>query len=222
MSSAELERFSIHVLAGTNGAGKSSVAGALLRRRGLAYYNPDEATRDLMQRDPGLGLERANSRAWKEGVRRLRDAINDSREFAFETTLGGTTITRLLQEAHRAGLAVRVHYVGLRSADLHVSRVRARVARGGHDIPVEKIRARYVTSRENLLSLLPALTELVLWDNSKAGDPTSGVAPEPLRILHYLNGVLAEACPPKMVPEWAKPIYAAVYDLAGEAGTASA
>jgi predicted ABC-type ATPase len=71
---------------------------------------------------------------------------------AFETTLGGSTITALPERALAAGIAVRVWrvgYVGLEGLDLHLARVRARVARGGHDIPAERVRARHDQSRLN-------------------------------------------------------------------------
>lgn len=168
----------------------------------------------LMDADAGITLSRANSLAWAEGMRRLRRAIEDTCEFAFETTLGGNTVPALLEAAAYAGMAVRMKYVGLRDADLHVARVRSRVERGGHDIPEAKIRIRYVRSLENLVLLLPRLTELVVYDNSKEGDPEQGMAPDPQRVLHYRDGGLVYACPPMEVPEWAKPIYAAVYNLA--------
>src|SRR2546422_5178074 len=50
--------------------------------------------------------------------------------------------------------------VGLSSAELHIARVRARVAKGGHDIPEPRIRDRYDRSRLNLIHLMARLTEL--------------------------------------------------------------
>jgi predicted ABC-type ATPase len=37
----------IYVLAGTNGAGKSSLGGAVIRAKGADYFNPDGATRRI-------------------------------------------------------------------------------------------------------------------------------------------------------------------------------
>ena len=61
----------IWVLAGTNGAGKSSVGGEILRRAGGEYLNPDEVARRLLQSHPGWTQRRANSAAWALGVRAL-------------------------------------------------------------------------------------------------------------------------------------------------------
>ena len=200
---------SINVLAGTNGAGKSSVAGESIRARGGEYFNPDEATRRILDAtEPAIGLEEANSRAWLLGKRLLENAIAKRLEFAFETTLGGNTIPALLRWAHDAGLEVRMWYVGLNGPERHVSRVKARVTRGGHDIPEEKIRERYDRSRDNLIRLLPILTELRLYDNTNESDLARS-APEPLLILHAVDGVIVEACEAADVPGWAKPIFVA-------------
>src|SRR3954470_10635162 len=92
-------RPSIFVLAGTNGAGKSSVAGASYRKRGANYFNPDEATQRILVTNPGSGLEEANAAAWLQGKRLLERAIREKIDYAFETTLGGNTIPDLLETA---------------------------------------------------------------------------------------------------------------------------
>lgn len=200
---------SIFVLAGTNGAGKSSLAGLAFQDVGTNYFNPDEVTRRMLETSPELGLGEANSRAWLLGKRLLERAIASRFHFAFETTLGGNTIPALLERAHDAGLAVRIWFVGLTGPELHIARVRARVGRGGHDIPEAKIHERYHRSRENLIRLLPKLAELRVFDNSEEGDSSRGVAPKPRLILHVLDGRIVEACESTAVPEWAKPVFAA-------------
>ncbi|HEX5872855.1 MAG TPA: zeta toxin family protein [Longimicrobium sp.] len=203
-------RCSISVLAGTNGAGKSSVAGASIRARGGEYFNPDEAARRILEAQPGIGVEAANSRAWLLGKRLLEDAIARRGEFAFETTLGGNTIPELLHRAHSAGLDIRIWYVGLESPELHIARVKSRVARGGHDIPQARIRERYDRSRENLIRLLPILTELWVFDNTEEGDSARGGIADPQLILHVVDGLIAEAAEASQVRDWAKPIFIAV------------
>lgn len=199
----------IYVLAGTNGAGKSSVAGAAIREKGADYFNPDEATRRIRSTNPQISERDANIAAWQEGKRLLEEAIAKRLVFAFETTLGGDTITSLLRRALAEGVEVRMWYVALVTPELHIARVRARVARGGHDIPENTIRERYERSRINLVRLLPHLTELRVFDNSIDADPASGATPAPLLVLHMRNGRIAEMCDLPRVPEWAKPIVAA-------------
>lgn len=196
---------SVDVLAGVNGAGKSSIAGAHLGERRTKHFNPDEVTQRLLSENPGLTLEKANVAAWVQMKRSLESVIDRRRSFGFETTLGGKTITDLLLRAMAADIDVRVWYVGLEGPDLHIARVRARVSRGGHDIPEETIRRRYSMSRLNLIRLLPSLTELRVFDNSEDADPALGAQPKPQLVLHTLRGAVVE-CDPESVPQWAKPI----------------
>ena len=89
------------MLAGVNGSGKSSIVGAALRARGADYFNPDEKARELVAR--GMTQEQANAEAWTTGRRLLERAIEGGLTYAFETTLGGNTIPRLLAEAAQSG-----------------------------------------------------------------------------------------------------------------------
>ena len=202
------------MLAGTNGAGKSSIAGATFRASGAEYFNPDEAAAAIRAASPGMTQAEANSQAWFEGKRLLEKAIAERLDFAFETTLGGNTITNLLEHALEAGIEVRILYTGLSSPELHIARVRARVAKGGHDIPEADIRRRYDRGLLNLIRLLPRLTELRVYDNSDEADPHSGVAPTPKLVLHLDAGRIMNAGDLASTPDWAKPIVAAAMKLA--------
>ena len=196
----------IYVLAGTNGAGKSSLGGAMFLETGAEYFNPDEAALRFRAVDPGMTQEEANSTAWRQGKRLLERAISDRLDFAFETTLGGHTIAALLHRALSEKIEVRIWYVGLASPELHIARVRSRVAAGGHDIPEARIRERYENSRLNLVDLMPKLTELRVFDNSEEGDPRRSIAPRPRLLLHMNHGKIVDSCELTRTPEWAKPI----------------
>lgn len=214
MSSAAPNAPVILVLAGVNGAGKSSIAGAQLRQEGLNYFNPDEAAQRIRDQI-GCTMDQANSLAWHEGKRRLEEAIESRSNYAFESTLGGNTIPRLLREAAKAGFEILVWYVGLTNADQHIARVRARVAAGGHDIPDQRIRERWDASRRNVIALMPFLTELRVLDNSREGDPAAGTIPEPILLLHWRRGRIAAPSSQDLgtTPEWAKPIVARALQL---------
>src|SRR5579862_923652 len=100
----------ITVLAGTNGAGKSSIGGARLEAARTPFFNPDTEIQALIAANPTLSPEEANALAWRSGKERLELAIATRQSFNFETTLGGRTITQLLMKAHAAGLRMRVWY----------------------------------------------------------------------------------------------------------------
>ncbi|MEK6669523.1 MAG: AAA family ATPase [Pseudomonadota bacterium] len=199
----------IFVLAGTNGAGKSSLGGAMIRASGAQYVNPDEAAARIRAAQPHLSATQANSAAWHEGKRLLQTAIAQRLDHNFETTLGGQSLARLLKQAAASGYEVRIWYVGLASPEQHLARVKARVRKGGHDIPEADIRRRFDQSRLQLIQLLPHLTELRVYDNSHEADPHQGLAPQPWLVLHWqLGRVLmpTEAATLAQTPEWAKPL----------------
>ena len=198
----------LYVLAGVNGAGKSSVGGYLLEQAGLTWFNPDTFAREFTAAT-GCRQTEANARAWNEGVRRLDEALTERRHYAFETTLGGRTIANKLRAAASTH-DILVWFCGLASADLHVRRVRARVAAGGHDIPEAKIRERYPKALLNLIALMPHITHLQVYDNST--EVAAGQAvPDPILVLETKAGTLTwpsrrNRAALRSTPDWAKPL----------------
>jgi|TARA_R100001509_G_scaffold160321_1_gene127948 predicted ABC-type ATPase len=192
----------ITVIAGVNGAGKSSVAGARLRRSGADYFNPDEVARELLADNAALSATGANARAWQMGYEQLLRAIGEGEDYIFETTLGGNTICQTLHDAIDQGEAVRLFFVGLASPEMHIARVAARVSRGGHPIPEAKIRERWISATHNLMGLIPRCAAVNVFDNS-AED--SGAGPDPV-CLFALHGDQFVSAPVDSMPDWAKPL----------------
>jgi predicted ABC-type ATPase len=143
----------------------------------------------------------------------LEQVIAGGLDFAFETTLGGNTVPRLLAEAASHGIELHVWYAGLSSPQLHIERVRARVRKGGHDIPDADIRRRYEHSRLNLIHLLPKLTALRVYDNTTEADPATGGVPAPSLVLHVEHEKIVGPEDVSQTPQWAKPILAAALNL---------
>lgn len=205
----------LYVLAGVNGAGKSSVGGHLLTHAGLTWFNPDTFARELVGAT-GCDQETASGHAWAEGVRRLDDAVATGRSYAFETTLGGRTIAEKIQAAARTHDVI-VWFCGLDSPEHHLRRVEARVSQGGHDIPEAKIRARYPRAFRNLIALMPHLAHLSVYDNSTdaaLGEPI----PDPVLVLEMAAGRLGypaalDAAALGRTPEWAKALVEAALSL---------
>lgn len=174
----------------------------------MEWFNPDTFSRELRERS-GIDREEADSLAWQEGRRRLEDAIENGGHFAFETTLGGSTITNLLKKACTTHDVI-IWYCGLASVELHIERVRNRVAVGGHSIPEDKIRQRWVASILNLIELIKCVHEVHVYDNSVSVHHGEAV-PDPVLVAHIRNGRLVEPAPDDALaldrtPAWAKPI----------------
>ena len=211
----EIQPFVITVIAGVNGAGKSSIGGAYLHQTGGAFYNPDLVARAARQASPALTAEEANAFAWKKGRERLESAIAHQTDYNFESTLGGETMTKLLCEAAKKGATLNIWFAGLASVELHLKRVASRVKKGGHPIPESDIRKRWIGSHLNLIKLLPYVTHLRVYDNSAENDPDKGEVPELKLVLSVSNSAIdfpgREEV--KDTPAWAKPIVVAALRL---------
>jgi predicted ABC-type ATPase len=197
----------LYVLAGVNGAGKSSIGGHLLQRDGLTWFNPDTFAREF-KAATGCDQETANAHAWQEGIRRLDQAIAKGLNHAFETTLGGKTVTAKILEATKTH-DVLIWFCGLSSPERHIARVKARVAAGGHPIPEGKIRERYLLAQRNLIKLMPHVAYIKVYDNTTEA-AAHGIVPDPLLVLEMEHGrVIAPAHADlkalQSAPEWTKP-----------------
>ncbi|PWB26765.1 hypothetical protein DCO49_08250 [Stenotrophomonas sp. SPM] len=205
----------LYVLAGVNGAGKSSVGGHVLREAGLDWFNPDTFARGLRELS-GLSQAEANAQAWQEGVNRIRDALDQGRNHAFETTLGGNSIAALLHEASHSH-DVLMWFCGLSSPEQHIARVQARVRSGGHPINEADIRRRWPLAQQNLVRLMPVLAQLQVYDNSADAAPGEAV-PDPQLLLQMEDGQLLYPEPDDLAqlaatPAWATPLLEAALRL---------
>jgi predicted ABC-type ATPase len=198
----------LYVLAGVNGAGKSSIGGHLLEREGLTWFNADTFAREL-KAATGCDQENANAQAWHEGMRRLDEALAKRLNYAFETTLGGKTVAAKMLQATTTH-DVFIWFCGLSSPELHIARVKARVAAGGHPISEEKIRERYPLAQLNLIKLMPHVAYMKVYDNS-AEAATDATVPDPLLVLEMENGQVISPASDDLkglqrAPEWTKAI----------------
>lgn len=159
------------VLAGPNGAGKSTSAPRVLAgvMNVVEYVNADVIARGLSGFDP----DRAALQAGRVALQRLKDLAAIRADFAFETTLATRSFATWFKELRQRGYAIHIIYFWLPSVDAAVARVSERVRRGGHHIPEETIRSRYISGLRNLFDLyVPLVTSWRLYDNSSLPDAT--------------------------------------------------
>ncbi|MBN9117663.1 MAG: zeta toxin family protein [Planctomycetes bacterium] len=165
MDAQPTPRPQVAVLAGINGAGKSSSADSVLRvGMGMpVFVNPDTVARGLNAFDP----ESEAVKAGRVVLEHLRELAARRRSFAFETTLAGRTYADWLRGLCSNGYAAHLFYFWLRSPELAIERVALRVRSGGHHIPEDTVRRRYSRSVRNFLELFrPVVTTWQVYDNS--------------------------------------------------------
>jgi predicted ABC-type ATPase/GNAT superfamily N-acetyltransferase len=153
------------VLAGCNGAGKTTAARTILAEelRVLTFVNADVIAQGLAGFDPNnVALE-----AGRIMLARLQELAAARANFAFETTLAGRTNASWLKQLRQQGYVVHLVYFWLASADLAVARVAARVRLGGHSVQEATIRQRYVRSVRNFFTVYqPLLSTWKVYDNT--------------------------------------------------------
>src|SRR5205823_6956531 len=154
----------IYLIAGCNGAGKTTFAKEFLPSIGIIrFLNADEIARGLSPLDPSVVAFKAGRLLLSE----LRELIDRHETFALESTLSGRTYVKLLEEAKRRGYAIELHFVWIPDVREAIRRVQQRVIEGGHDVPVRDIRRRFVRSSQHLLKdYAPLANKWFLWDNS--------------------------------------------------------
>ena len=156
-------------LAGPNGAGKTTSYGAQLARAGLRFVNADELAREL-----AIGPYEVS-----EAAKSVREALIEQREsFVFETVFSDPVGDKLefLRAASALGYTVVLCFIGLESPALSDERVAMRVMQGGHDVPREKLVARYPRAVANLRRAIRELPHVLVFDNSDLGRPFRKVA----------------------------------------------
>jgi predicted ABC-type ATPase len=126
------------VIAGANGAGKTTFALELLPTLypGVEFLNADEvqAESSVLAHPVAAG---------REMLRRLGQVERRRTSFALETTLSSTMYVRRIRAWRYWGYRVSLHFIELPSEDFAVQRVAMRVAAGGHSVPEADVRRRY-------------------------------------------------------------------------------
>ena len=156
---------SLFVIAGCNGAGKTTASYTLLPEvLGITeFVNADEIAAGLSPFKP----ESVSLEAGKLMLKRIKDLIEKQVDFAFETTLSTRSYKSLLSDAKRKGYEIHLLFFWLNSPEIAIERVATRVNEGGHNVPVETITRRYYRGIQNLFSLfLPIVDSWFLIDNS--------------------------------------------------------
>ena len=94
------------------------------------------------------------------------ECINRGMSFSQETVFSHPSKVAALAKAQAAGFRTYLYYVATESPEINVGRVAERYAQGGHDVPPEKIAARYSRSLANVPPALSYLSRAFFFDNS--------------------------------------------------------
>lgn len=155
----------IYLIAGCNGAGKTTFAREFLPSIGVVrFLNADEIARGLSPLRPDVVAFKAGRLLLSE----LREQIARGETFALESTLSGRTYVNLFEKAKkRSRYQIELHFLWIPNPQEAIRRVRQRVKEGGHHVPAADIRRRFRRSIEHFLDdYAPLSNKWFLWDNS--------------------------------------------------------
>ncbi len=185
------------LLAGPNGAGKS----ILYETRVAPSFAGPFVNAGLIQREElrDASMEASYAAARIADARRA-ELLNAGQSFATETVFSHPSKLEIIRIAKSRGYLVVVMHVGVEGAALSVSRVRDRREEGGHDVPEDKIRARYDRNQPLIREAVLAADRGMVFDNSRLNAP-------PRRMLVFASGRLTQAEP--VLPAWVLQVYAA-------------
>jgi len=156
-------------LAGPNGAGKSTFFEAHLKSSDLRFLNADILAEELeVDAYEAAGMVAA----LRVELVRLRES------FVFETVFSDPVGDKLafLKQTAQSGYAVVLCFIGIADANTSEQRVAMRVAQGGHDVPTEKLIARFPRTLRNLSAAIRELPCVLVFDNDDLRTPFRHVA----------------------------------------------
>lgn len=152
------------VVAGSNGAGKTTFYESMLRPSGLRFVNADVLVRDL-------GVDVRQGAMLADALRAELIQLRES--FITETVFSDPVGAKLkvFSSAIAAGYRVVLLFIGIASPERSDERVAMRVSQGGHDVPPDRIHARFPRTLANLKAAIPEMSAVLVYDNDDLRQP---------------------------------------------------
>src|SRR5205814_4522671 len=106
------------------------------------------------------------------------ELVRQRESFVFETVFPDPVGDKLafLKQTAQAGYAVVLCFIGIADARTSEQRVAMRVSQGGHDVPSEKLIARFPRTLANLSAAIRELPCVLIFDNEDLRAPFRPIA----------------------------------------------
>ena len=185
------ERKQLWILAGGNGAGKSTFYRTQLAPLGMPFINADILAKELYPQSP----EQHSYDAAKLATEMRFRLLHEGRSFCFETVFSHPSKIDFVAQAKVLGYEIVLVFIHLDTVSLNQARVAQRISEGGHNVPDEKVTSRIPRLLQNIKKTLPLCDQVYILDNSRLDSPFQQVA-----VIH--QGKKTQQKMP--LPDWAK------------------
>ena len=173
------------IVAGVNGAGKSSLTGVL--RTEMTNLGKIVDVDKMIVKCGGNVIE-----GGKKSIELIEECLEKEICFTQETTLSGHRILNTVKKAIEKGYYIRLYYVGLNSVEESLVRIENRVKKGGHNIPDSDVIRRFNKRFEDLVTILQYCDEATFYDNENGF----------VAVAEYKNGEILQIG--NLQPQWLK------------------
>lgn len=135
------QRIAVFVV-GANGSGKSTLIANIYQKGycDLPYINADIMALNNLD----------DYTAMMSTTQLVRDYILGGKGFIYETVFSHPDKIELIKLTKENGFKIIIIYVSTLNPNINILRVQKRVAQGGHNVPQEKITARYYRCVQNI------------------------------------------------------------------------
>ena len=166
------ERKQLWILAGGNGAGKSTFYRTQLAPLGLPFINADILAKELYPQSP----EKHSYDAAKLATEMRFRLLHEGRSFCFETVFSHPSKIDFVAQAKVLGYEIIMVFIHLDTVSLNQARIAQRMSEGGHNVPDEKVASRIPRLLQNIKKTLPLCDQVYILNNSRIDSPFQQVA----------------------------------------------
>lgn len=160
------------LLAGGNGAGKSTFYRTRLASNGLSFVNADIIAKLLYPQEP----EAHSYHAAKLAEHMRLQLLRQGRSFCFETVFSHPSKIDFVAYAKTLGYEIVLVFIHLCDPALNQARIAQRVSEGGHHVPDDKVISRIPRALKLIKKTLPLCDHVYILDNSRADNPFQQLA----------------------------------------------